>query len=293
MTATSFELNYCHRDSLNITSRKAFDGKVTDVDALLAAGATIDDAIYGFAFGGHVDNVRALLAVHPTRREAAARGYARAKNLVETERFLASDELKRGIIFGYAQAGNEVQVRAALNSTGGSKFLPDVLRGLASTGQSALLLELVDGSKYYPLALKAAAKAGHTALVEQLLENLSINLDTLKRSSPPIAKEISPYLKAVLEGYSEGRHFEEAILLMELGVPPMSCLSTLSPKGTIDPTDANLLVSLAKKAEIAVKLTTKIKEQYGLDVGKVTTSTHATLLASLTESTAGSVSPRV
>ena len=291
MTATPFELNYCPTDSLNITSRKAFDGKVADVDALLAAGATIDDAIYGFAFGGHIDRVRALLAAHPTRSEAAARGYARARNLVETERFLASDELKRGIVFGYAQAGNEVQVRAALNSTGGSKYLPDVLSGLASTGQSALLLELVDGSKYYRLALKAAAKAGHAALVEQLLEKLSIHLGTLKRSTAPIAKDILPFLKTALEGYSEGRHFEEAILLMELGVPPMSCLTTLSPKGTIDPTDANLLVSLAKNPDINANLRTRIKEQFGLDVDTVTTLAHAKLLASLTESTAGSVSP--
>jgi hypothetical protein len=292
MAITAYTLNYCNPDSFNLTSRTAFEGK--DVAELIALGGDEADAVYGFAYGGHTDKVTTMITSNPKLSLAAAQGFARAKNTKEIEKLLTSEELKSGILFGHAQAGNEDQIRRALNSREGSRYLPVVIRGLASTGQSALLLELVSGTKYYSLALKTAAKAGHKALVELLLTQLSINLHELEGSKAPINKDISPYLKAVLEGYSEGRHFDEAIWMMELGVSAMSCLSALSPKGSPDKTDADLLISQVKNPELKDTLLKLIKRQFPLLVlNSLTEADRAELLAPLSELTTGSTSPTI
>lgn len=206
-----------------------------------------------------------MLAKNPELINAAVKGYAHAKNLKETIKY---GKYPTALTHGFALAGDETQVRAALNSRDGQKYLPAVIEGLATTKQEILLLELVANTRYYPNALQAAAKSGHSQLVEVLLEKLSINLKTLKK---PLSSNIQTTLGYVLKGYSEGRHFPEAIAIMELGINPMICLNALAINGELDATDASLLLAAVKKTELNNSLKNLMDTQFGLHSDKINT----------------------
>ena len=162
MPVAQSALHY-YQNGYNILIKKSQDGDKKAVDELLAQGGNLTDAIYGYAFGGHEALVNTALESHPEFIEAAVKGYARAKNTAQINKLPSdsSEQRKKSLIFGFAQAGDETQVRAALNAKGGSQYLPIVLEGLASTGQKELLCEFMAGTRYYHTALKAAAKSGH------------------------------------------------------------------------------------------------------------------------------------
>jgi len=277
---TPYELNY-NENGVNVVIKKAFEGNDADVNALLKDGAELADAVYGYAYGNHDEQVNALLSIHPMLYSAAARGYARAQNIAQVTKMSAIDALKTSLVFGFSQAGDEGQVRAALNAREGSKYLPTVVQGLASTGQSKLLLELIDGTRYYPEALRAAAKSGLNELVGQLLARLSIELDALEASTDPTSLDVKRYLSYALEGYAEGRHFTDAIRLIRLGANPMHGLNRLAVSGTIDPMDASQLLSVITENPIKIMMAERMKTQFDVDVDELKPSVAIDLRSSL------------
>lgn len=265
---TLYELNY-YQNGFNLMVKKGYEGDEEAVNKLSQEGGSLWDGVYGFALGGRNELVKKVLVDHPELLPAAATGYARAKNSKEIANLNGNDDLKAYLAYGYALAGNETQVRAALNSRGGIKYLPLIIEGLAATNQAALLYELVDKTRYYPNALKAAAKSAQHDLVTGLLDKFSINLKELATAENPLKSNTQTTLAYVLQGYSEGRHFEEAAEILELGVNPMHCLNALAPKGQLDPTDASLLLSTIKKPETREKVLKLMESQFRLKSDKL------------------------
>jgi hypothetical protein len=153
----------------------------------------------------------------------------------------------------------EEEIRAVLNSSKGTSYLPFIIEGLAHANKTALLFELLANTPYIPKALKAAAQSGHKELVTQLLEQLSIDI-----KAPPSSIQAQIAFGYLLEGYSEGRHFLEAIELIEHGINPMFCLHALAFNGELDLADANNLLSQTKKSEIQDKLKNLMVAQFDL-----------------------------
>jgi hypothetical protein len=254
-----------YQNGCNILIKKSQDGDEKAVDELLAQGGNLTDAIYGYAFGGHEALVNTVLESHPELIEAAVRGYARAKNTAQINKLPSdsSEQRKKSLIFGFAQAGDETQVRAALNAKGGSHYLPIVLEALASTGQKELLCELMAGTDYYNTVLKAAAKSGRDELVNDLLAQRNISRAALI----PLSDATQTTLSYVLEGYTEGRHFREAAQILSLGINPMCCLNALSFAGRLDSTDASLLLASIDDDVIKASVQSLMVRQFDLDVG--------------------------
>lgn len=275
MTASAYELNY-NLNGLNLRVLTAFNGAdIAEVRALVGTEAEAD-IIYGYAYAGKEGMVNQLLVANPSLRSAAAAGYARAGKFEEIRKMGISDDIKSSVVFGYAQAGEAAQVRHALNADGGSKYLSDAVRGYASTNQKELLLELLTGlsKTLYETALKAAAKANHKALVDTLLKQLGIDLSVLSDSTTPLSSEAKYYLSFAVAGYSEGRHFEEALSLIKLGIPPMRCLSPLAPTGKLDKIDASKLLACITDTDLLEKMKNLMKDQFGLDTASLGPVTH-------------------
>lgn len=333
MTFTAYHLNY-NLDGINLTALKASEGDIDGVNMLLQNGGQLEDAVYGYAFGGYsgVVDLYVSVVVDPKLRfaaaaAAAAAGYARAGNSQEIEKMIkeiekmkgmAADEktkqaiindikkLKLFVVLGYAQAGNTTQIHAALKADKktdvkfmgeasvraageanggagaeadveidesaekridkGSKYLPMIIRGLASANQAELLFKHLT-PLYYGDALREAAKAGHTELVDKLLDQLGINLRALGSSPDPSTNGARFYLSYAVEGYSEGRHFAEALSLVKLGLDLTHCIDPLAPNGTLDPMDASLLLfSITDDQALQERLKALMRSRFNLNV---------------------------
>lgn len=263
MTISSYELNYFY-NGLNLTAKTAYEGKKEEVDQLISDGGALADAAYGYAWGEHHTLVKNILDAHPELIEYAVTGYARAGNKEKIAEFSKQEALKHALVYGFALAGDETQIRAALNARNGTKYLPDIIKGLASANHMELLLNLAMSTKFYPIALRAAAKSGHVSLVKALLDQLSIDFDKL---SKPLEIEIKTALGYVLQGYSEGRHFLEAAELLNLGVNPMFCLNSLeNGQGKLDATDASYLLSAIKNPKLQDSMKELMESQCGLNL---------------------------
>ncbi|WP_133130311.1 hypothetical protein [Legionella yabuuchiae] len=277
MPITSYELNY-HQNGCNLLIKKGVEGNEKAVDELVSQGGKLTDAVYGYALGGHEELVEKVLEDHLKLIQAAAKGYARAQNIAQITKLRSNEALKASLVFGFAQAGDESQVRAALNARNGTQYLPIVLEGLASTGHKELLCELITGTHYYNTALKAAAKSRHHDLVKVLLARLNINLDE-PASTVSFSEATQDALAYVLQGYSEGRHFTEAAEILSRGINPMHCLNALSPSGSLDLTDASLLLSSIDNDRIKTKVSSLMARQFDLNVDALDSAPKARLAA--------------
>jgi hypothetical protein len=265
MPISLYELNYC-QNGFNLMIKKAHDKDEEAVEALAAQGASLWDAIYGYALGGHKTLVKKLLDQNPKLLSAAATGYAHALNISETTKLTGIEWLKPNLAYGFALAGDETQIRAALNSREGTKYLPLIIKGLACANHTALLLEIVAGTRYYSEALKAAAKSGHHNLVTTLLNQLSIHIESLESSKGSLSPETRIALGYVLEGYTTGRHFTQAASLLNLGINPMICLNSLSSNGELDHHDAGFLLSAVKEPKLNAILRNLMESQFGFQL---------------------------
>jgi hypothetical protein len=260
MTVSRYELLY-YKNGINLMTQKGSEGDEITVNKLAEEGGNLWDAVYGYALGEHHELVQKALKKDPKLISAAATGYARASNSKEITKLNGIAELKPHLVYGFSLAGDETQVRAALNSRDGVKYLPIIIDALASTNQSVLLFEFIANTNYFSKALKAGAKSGHHELVVNLLTKLSIDIKALPS---PLTSQQNTALGYALEGYSEGRHFSEAAELIELGINPMFCLNALTPDGELDPVDASMLLSTVKKPATAALLTGLMKSQFDL-----------------------------
>lgn len=265
MPTSFYDLNL-NKNAVNLVIVKAFLGDEDRVSELLDAGGSIEDAVYGFALGGHFKLVNNITDDKPDLKRFAARGYARGNHSEKVAELISDASLLEELLYGHAQAGNSTHVQAALNSRGGAKYLPVILEGLASTEQTELLLHLVKGTRFYTLALQSAAKSGHTDLVQRLFAAQSISLDELKSDATKLNHDIKVVLTYAMQGYIKGRHFEHASELLTIGLNPMHCLNALAKKGVIDANDASRLITAIDSETIQEQVKGLLTEQFAFDL---------------------------
>lgn len=277
MTVTRYESSK-NNNGMNYLTTLAFHGDSQAVDEFLSQGGELSDAVYGFAFGGHLTLLEALVGSDIRLLKEAAKGVARAKNYKQmTTKYLAQD-FRESLAYGHGQANNESQIRAMLNAKEGSQYLSQVIEGLASTNQAPLLLELVQSTCFYSKALTAAAKSGHVGLVNNLLEKFSINISELDLLSVQSDPNLQLPLTYALKGYSQGRHFNEVASLLHLGLNIKQCLNELSQAETFDKSDKEALLSAIGEGELSTQVAHLIDTDYVL----IETVYEVTPLSSLT-----------
>ena len=91
----------------------AAGGHETAVNALLAQGASLNEAVRGYAQGGHETAVNALL-VQGAFRNQAILGYAKGGHETAVNALLAQGASLDAAAFGYARGGHETAVNALL-----------------------------------------------------------------------------------------------------------------------------------------------------------------------------------
>jgi hypothetical protein len=239
----SMKLNFCQlnrvKNGLNAVSMFAQLGDEEQVLDLLSAGGKKEDAIYGYALGGHVDKVNALLKTNPELITCAATGYARANNKIETEKLATSNDrsLKKALLEGYAEAANSTQIYAAIRSKHSQEYLSTLVTGLALVGHPQTF-QFATNEKLQNLAITAAALSGNVILVNKLLALQDIFLDKLML---PLDTATKTALGHALVGYSKGRHYEHVEQLLAFDLNPMLCLTAISDTDRIHESDIHSL----------------------------------------------------
>jgi len=218
-------------DGLNLTSFLAAEGQDEALEQVMGFGGTTKDAIYGYAYAGNTDKVSDLLAqcneINKNSLTAfAIRGLARAGHFDSIHAIPDYRNHMNDIMFGMAQAGNKSKIGAFLDKK--PQFFPQVIAGYADCNQGEHLKKLLPGTNYYPLAIYHAARSGHTKLVDELLRECGVNADYVSDSTTSIS-QINAYslLNHAIKGYTAGRHFNDAVALLQRGASISECLSEL------------------------------------------------------------------
>lgn len=264
-------LNFCQlnrvKNGLNAVSLFAQLGDEEQVLNLLSSGGSLGDAVYGYALGGHVTKVNAILKTHPELIIHAAKGYARGENEIETEKLATSSELtlKKALLEGYAQAGNATQINAAVRSRNNIAYMPAIVAGLAQCGHSQAVFQYATDEKSQNVAITAAALSGNITLVNELLALQNIFLEQLTQQS--LDPGIKTALGHALVGYSKGRHYEQVEELLKFNINPMLCLTAISDKESIHPSDIHSLTHHISDKSLRESLLGLIEEHFWSKLG--------------------------
>lgn len=264
MTLNLFQLKL-QQQGMNILAKKAFAGDKAAIDWLYQhhQGLSLGHIVYGLAYGGHHQLLESYLQENYELQQMAARGFARAKNREALEKLPKREGIVQSIARGFAEAGEADELRAILNRADGNQFLPDVIIGLATTGQESLLLEFLPNTmEYYSIAIQEAAKNGNVSLVVTLLGKFDIKLEQLLQAPTSLPTDKKRIIGYALQGYSEGRHFQEAMKLMQLDLNPMICLNALSPNAVLDQSDAGQLLRHATNIKVKERLVALMSAQF-------------------------------
>lgn len=267
MTFSFHQLNVC-KNGLTVLHLKAKLDDSSSIEEMLETGGSLSDVVYGFALGGHTDEVNKTLAEHPSLNVFAARGYARSGDSISASKLFRSnsDDVKKALLFGYAQNGNVTQINGAINSHNRSKYLPIIVEGLASGGHTKLVDQYAISTKLQNIAIAAAAKSGNEALVNHLLTKQEIDLSTI---SVPLSPAQQLALGNALRGYSEGRHFNHLEPFLSLGINPMLCLTAIAKGSSIDPSDAMALIDSIKGSDLKKSIKTLMQTLFKSDIDKI------------------------
>lgn len=217
----------------NLVSYLAEQGNDNAVQKLIALGGKLEDAVYGYALAGNTEQLAKLLEICPTSQLAVCmgkmvRGFARANLFDEVYAIKEYRQYKNDMLIGLAQSGNQVKVTSLLDRD--ISLFAQVVEGYASGNQGQLLTKLIKGTSYYPLAIYHAARSAHTDLVNDLLGQCGINSDyRFNGVTSPSSKDINAYalLNWALKGYVVGRHFKDAVKLLERGASVTQCVLDL------------------------------------------------------------------
>ncbi len=223
-------------NGMNLTSYLAEQGDDKAVQKLIALGGKLEDAVYGYAMAGNKEQLIDLLETCPQSQHAACigkmvRGFARTGRFDEIYEVKDFRQYKDDLLIGLAQSGNQTKVTPLLDRD--ITLFAKVVEGYASCNQSQLLTKLIKGTSYYSLAIYHSTRSGHTELVKDLLGQCGIDPDYRFNNStspaPTTIKDINAYalLNSALKGYVAGRHFNEAVKLLERGASITQCVLDL------------------------------------------------------------------
>jgi hypothetical protein len=253
------------KKGLNAVGIFAKFGHHTQVELLLNAGAKLEDAVYGYAFGKHRIQVDNILQTHPELIEQAAKGYARAGDEIETEKLAFKSQLaiQKALLVGYAQANNITYVNAALFSKSSEQYLPSIVTGLADCGHLEVH-QYARNPELQNTAITAAAQSNNSALVIELLACQGIVMSAL---SPPLQLNVKEALGHALIGYGKGRHFAHVEDLLKLNINPMLCLTAISDQSSIHASDIQSLLQHLCDESLRQTVIAIIQEQFGINAG--------------------------
>ena len=217
----------------NLISYMAEQENDNAVQKLIALGGKLEDAAYGYAMAGNKEQLAKLLELCPISQLAVCmgkivRGFARAGLFDEIYAIKEYRQYKNDMLIGLAQSGNQVKVTSFLDRD--ITLFAQVVEGYASCNQGQLLTKLIKGTSYYPVAIYHAARSAHTDLVNDLLGQCGINSDyRFNGATSPSSKDINAYalLNWALKGYVTGRHFDDAVKLLERGASVTQCVLDL------------------------------------------------------------------
>lgn len=223
-------------NGMNLTSYLAKQGDDKAVQKLIALGGKLEDEAYGYAMAGNKEQLVRLLETCPKSRRAACtgkmvRGFARTGRFDEIYEIEDYRQYKDDLLIGLAQSGNQAKITHLLDRD--IALFAQVVEGYASCNQGQLLTKLIKGTSYYPLAIYHAARSGHTDLVNDLLVQCGIGPDYkfngLTSPASHAIKDINAYalLNGALKGYVAGRHFNDAVKLLERGASVAQCVLDL------------------------------------------------------------------
>ncbi|MBN9229957.1 MAG: hypothetical protein BGO90_15040 [Legionella sp. 40-6] len=240
----------------NLAVKLAYEHHDKEVNYLIAEGGNKKDAIYGYAWGGHFEDVETLYREHKELIPFAVAGYCRGGFNDKALRLIAAnpdieEEVKKNAVYGYAQAGNKRHVLMALKSS--PKYLLMAILGAASTNQKEWLTELLAGTNYYPQAIQEAAKNGHFTLYKELINCLGVQIQpaiTMNQETVNCLK----YLNIALKGCISGAHIEEVAHLIKLGANPAYAVNELFIDGAIRVEDLSILLASINSAEMRQKI---------------------------------------
>ncbi|MCC5792845.1 MAG: hypothetical protein JJT82_09610 [Legionellaceae bacterium] len=206
---------------LNVLSYLAQHGKKDAVEDLLLRGGKEEDAVYGYALAGEVEQVNAFIksSAEPERDlciKSAIRGYARRGDEANIQAIDGYRRYQSERLLGLAQAGNKEAILPILNKD--RSLLYVVVEGYASGNHAHLLIELIENTGFYSDAIYHAARSGHRELVNQLLEH-SLKAD-FSRSEK--------LRNRAAQGYLAGSHFADAARMVEHGASLKACFSELN-----------------------------------------------------------------
>jgi hypothetical protein len=262
-------------NGVTLTSYLAHERNVDGVKKALELGGKREDAIYGAAWAGDVEQVNLYLEeCSEDEKQAcfasAVKGYARAgaageKALSDFPNVQSSPEL----IIGWAQAGKKEQLDRAVahNLT----LLHYVVEGYAETNREKDLKNILKGTRFHSKAIFYAARAGNRNLVTELLKDFGINPEDRiiinekgrLRSSEQEIEKIERYtlFSEAARGYVEGRHFKEAAAMLDRGANTSLSLGQLP----VDDVESQLiLLCYAKNKDVAALLLERIKQNYSV-----------------------------
>lgn len=223
-------------NGMNLTSYLAEQGDDKAVQMLLALGGNLEDAAYGYAMAGNKEQLVHTLKACPKSQNVACiskmvRGFARTGRFDEIYEIEDYRQYKDDLLIGLAQSGNQTKVTSLLDRD--ITLFAQAVEGYASCNQGQLLTKLIKGTNYYPLAIYHAARSGCTDLVDDLLVQCGIGHDyrfnSLTSPASIAMKDINAYalLNWALKGYVAGRHFNDAVKLLERGASVTQCVLDL------------------------------------------------------------------
>ena len=224
---------YWYRNGLNAVRIFAALNKTDEIATSLQYGASIIDTVYGYALGGHIEQVDAILGANAALINTAAIGYARANNVVAIAKLNNQYEpiIKTSLFKGYAQAANITQIYTATQCKHNAEYIASIVEGLAECGHADLVQQYAISTSLQNIAITAAAHAGNVKLVSDLLGLQNIILSNL---TLPLNSSTSIALGHALIGYSKGRHYEYLESLLTFNLNPALCLTAITGKNGID-----------------------------------------------------------
>lgn len=199
----------------------AWGGHVKEVDELLEAGCFVHDAIEPYARGGYVDQVNRLLA-EGGRLKYAVCGYALSGNTTQVNLLLAAGADRNSALHGYT-IGRHIKPAEDLIAQGA--YLDNAASDYAELGDTKKVSELIAEDEEPDDAVWGYAIGGHFECVRHLINELgaSRNIAVEALAMNGYVTEVNKLIaagasrKRALVGYARGINIEQVNQLIEAG----------------------------------------------------------------------------
>lgn len=233
----------------------AKEGNKQAVDFLIDEfKASLNDAVLGYALGGHVNLVNEQIAAGANPNEAAC-GYARNGQHEQVNQYLAAGGNSLNVIRGYARSGYIEQVNQLLTRGGSKDF---ALWGYARSGYIEQANKLHAEGVHGDFAIDAYALGGYVEQVNQLLaRGMNRNFAVEGYATSGAIEQVNKLIDLgasrdyAIYGYAFGGHVEQVNEQIEAGGSRNRAVFAYARGGHID--QVNEQIKAGAKRELAVE----------------------------------------